>query len=167
MLLPLIKGGTYGEWATSFGLWVYDILAGVQGQDKRKMLNQEETLEKEPLLRKDILIGSGFYAEYRTDDARLTIENIKTAARYGALSLNYAQAEDFLYHNEKITGLCCLDLKTGKKFEIKSRYVVSAAGPWVDTLRKVDNSLKGKRLFLSKGVHIVVAHERVPLQQAV
>ncbi|NRB63989.1 MAG: FAD-dependent oxidoreductase, partial [Saprospiraceae bacterium] len=29
MLLPLIKQGTYSQMATSLGLWVYDVLAGV------------------------------------------------------------------------------------------------------------------------------------------
>lgn len=167
MLLPLVKGGTYGEWATSFGLWVYDILAGVQGEDKRRMLDKEETLAKEKMLRQDNLIGGGFYAEYRTDDARLTIENIKTAAQKGAISINYVLAEDFVYENNKINAICCKDLKTDTAFEIKTHYVVSAAGPWVDKLRKVDNSLHGKRLFLSKGVHIVVPHDRLPVQQAV
>ena len=33
MLMPLIKGGTYGYWSTSFGLKIYDILANVKGDD--------------------------------------------------------------------------------------------------------------------------------------
>ena len=37
MILPLIEGGTYGSWLTSIGLKVYDILASVEGEDKRKM----------------------------------------------------------------------------------------------------------------------------------
>ena len=65
--------------ATSFGLWLYDVLAGVKGEDKRKMLGRDQTLKMEPLLRDDIIKGSGYYAEYRTDDARLTLEVLKTA----------------------------------------------------------------------------------------
>ena len=167
MLLPLVKGGTYGEWATSLGLWVYDILAGVEGEDKRKMLDKKEALEQEPLLRKDILQGAGFYAEYRTDDARLTIENIKTAGKYGATCINYVKATDFIYNKDKVVGVKCEDQNTGDTFGIKSKFVVSAAGPWVDTLRKVDNSLEGKHLFLSKGVHIVIPHDRFPIHHSV
>lgn len=167
MLLPLVKGGSFGEWTTSLGLWVYDVLAGVDGEDKRKMLDKQEALEQEPLLRADILQGAGFYAEYRTDDARLTIENIKTAAQYGAISINYVKAVDFVYQNEQITGVVCEDQITKHKFNLKSKFIVSAAGPWVDTLRKVDHSLEGKHLFLSKGVHIVIPHRRFPLQHAV
>lgn len=167
MLLPLIKGGTYGNVATSFGLWVYDVLAGVEGDDKRKMLSKSDTLAAEPLLREDILNGSGFYAEYRTDDARLTMENIKTAYQHEALSINYVKATDFTYEDGIVTGVKCTDLAGDQELEITSKYVVSAAGPWVDEIRKVDNSLEGKHLFLSKGVHIVVPHERFPIQQAV
>ncbi|MCB0597184.1 MAG: glycerol-3-phosphate dehydrogenase/oxidase, partial [Phaeodactylibacter sp.] len=168
MLLPLVKGGTFGPLGTSVGLFVYDLLAGVRGEDKRKMLNKTQTLEKEPLLKNqsDVLNGSGYYAEYRTDDARLTIENIKTAGKYGAVCLNYAMASDLLYENGKVVGARCTDMETGEAFDVRAAYVVSAAGPWVDTLRKKDNSLKGKRLFLSKGVHIVVPHERFPARQS-
>ena len=168
MLLPITEDGTYGKIGTSVGLKVYDFLADVEGDDRRQMLNKEETLEKEPLLRANDLTGGGYYAEYRTDDARLTIEIIKQAAEYGAVSLNYVKAEGFTYNDAgKITGVQCRDLLDDTEFEINSTYVVSAAGPWVDTLRKKDDSLKGKKLFLSKGVHIVVPHDRLPLHNAV
>ncbi len=168
MLLPLVKGGTYGSLATSMGLWVYDILAGVEGKDKRSMLDREETLAHEPLLRQDILQGGGYYAEYRTDDARLTIENIKTAVKHGACILNYACVEDFLYNEEKkVSGVVCRDTLDDTPFNIEASYVVSAAGPWVDQLRKTNGSISGKHLFHSKGVHIVVPHERFPVRQSV
>lgn len=169
MLLPLVEGGTYGRLATSMGLWVYDLLAGVSGEDRRQMLSREETLAREPLLRKDILVGGGYYAEYRTDDARLTIENIKTAVSQGALCLNYAEATGFRYDQQgKITGINCRTTE-GKRqeFLLNTGCVISAAGPWVDELRREDNSLQGKHLFLTKGVHIVVPYHRFPLQQSV
>lgn len=167
MLLPLIKQGTYGQMATSLGLWVYDVLAGVQGDDKRKMLSKSETIKKEPMLRSDILVGGGFYAEYRTDDARLTIENIKTAQSYGAISANYVSAQSFSYTANKINGIHCKDEQSGQSFILQANNVISAAGPWVDNLRKKDKSLKGKHLFLSKGVHIVVPFKRFPIKQSV
>ena len=167
MLMPLIKGGTYGKWATSFGLMVYDILAGVKGDDRRKMLSKKKTMELEPLLEENGLKGGGYYAEYRTDDARLTIELMKTATQYGAIGLNYCKVEDFIYENEIVKGVLCTDKLSGETFEIKAKKVVSAGGPWVDRLRKKDGSLKGKRLFLSKGVHIVFPHAKIPLNQTV
>ena len=44
---------------------------------------------------------------------------------------------------------------------------MSAAGPWVDELREINKSKKGKRLHLTKGVHIVVPHTKVPVRQAI
>ena len=167
MLLPIIKDGTYSGLATSVGLWVYDVLAGVEGDDKRKMLSKKKTVEKEPLLRKDILEGGGFYAEYRTDDARLTIENIKTATSYGAICINYVKGVDFIYENDRITGVKCKDQIKEDSFSISTRFVISAAGPWVDKIRRVNKSLSGKHIFHSKGVHIVVPHQRFPIKHSV
>ncbi len=167
MLLPLVEGGSLGKLSTSMALWVYDFLADVEGEDKRVMLSKEETLETEPLLREDILKGGGFYAEYRTDDARLTIENVKTAQSHGAVAANYVEATDFLYDAQKqIVGVQCHDRFGDEAFTINCEHVISSAGPWVDDLRKMDKSMNNKRLFLSKGVHIVVPRERLPLAHA-
>lgn len=167
MLMPIVKGGKYGYWMASFGLKVYDILANVKGDDRRKMLSKAGSLKKEPLLSADNLKGGVFYAEYRTDDARLTIELLKSATRHGAIAANYCKVADFTYVNEKITGANCTDELTGDSFIIKAKKIVSAGGPWVDQLRKKDNSLKGKRLHLTKGVHLVVPHEKFPLQHTI
>lgn len=167
MLLPLIEGGSYGKWLTSIGLKVYDILAQVEGKDKRKMLEKKEALKLEPLLPKKILKGAGYYAEYRTDDARLTLENIKTSLNYGTKALNYAEVTDFIYKNDQVAGVKVKDTITGKEFLVNSKYVISAAGPWVDELRSINNSKKGKRLHLTKGVHLVFPHDKLPINQSV
>jgi glycerol-3-phosphate dehydrogenase len=167
MILPLIDGGTYGSWLTSFGLKVYDILAAVEGEDQRKMLDKEEALEKEPLLPKNILNGAGYYAEYRTDDARLTLEILKTALKYDAKIINYTEATQFIYEENRVVGATVRDNFTNESFDIKAKYVVNATGPWVDTLRQTNHTKTSKRLHLTKGVHLVVAHEKLPVKQAI
>ncbi len=167
MLLPLIEGGSYGKWLTSIGLKVYDILAQVEGDDKRQMLEKKEALKLEPLLPKKILNGAGYYAEYRTDDARLTLENIKTSLQFGAKAVNYATVIDFVYENERVAGVTFRDEVFGDQYSISSKYVINAAGPWVDELRTLNQSKKGKRLHLTKGVHLVFPREKLPVQQSV
>lgn len=167
MILPLIDGGTYGSWLTSIGLKVYDILAAVEGEDQRKMLDKKEALEKEPLLPESILNGAGYYAEYRTDDARLTIEILKTALNYKANILNYVEAKEFIYEEDRVAGAKVKDSISGDNFSIKAKYVVNSCGPWIDELRQINHSKIGKRLHLTKGVHLVIAHEKLPVKQSV
>ncbi len=167
MLLPLSDQKGLGYWLTSIGLKVYDLLAGVTQEDKRKMLTKIQTLKYEPLLKPDDIKGGAIYAEYRTDDARLTIEIIKAAVSYGASVLSYARVSDFIYRDDKIAGVQVKEHLGGEQFIVQAKAVVSAAGPWVDELREINQSKVGKRLHLTKGVHIVVAHSRFPVRQAI
>src|SRR3954471_9978421 len=61
MLLPIHKGGTFGIFTTSLGLRLYDFLAKVRKSERRIMLTAEETILKEPLIRKPGLKGGGYY----------------------------------------------------------------------------------------------------------
>ncbi|KRF01061.1 glycerol-3-phosphate dehydrogenase [Paenibacillus sp. Soil766] len=166
MLLPVYKGGTYGYLASSIGLYIYDWLAGVARKERRKMLGRSQTVRQEPLLKQDGLKGGGLYFEYRTDDARLTIDIMKTAYARGAQIVNYSEATDFIYRDGKAVGVEVTDRINGQPFQIYSKHIVNAAGPWVDKMRQIDNSLKGKRLFLTKGVHLVVDYVKLPVKQA-
>ncbi|MDI4645980.1 glycerol-3-phosphate dehydrogenase/oxidase [Cohnella hashimotonis] len=168
MLLPLYKGGTFGKLSTSLGLRLYDFLAGVKRDERRRMLSAEETLALEPLLKMEGMRGGGSYVEYRTDDARLTIEVLKKAAESGADAVNYTKAEQFHYDETgKVTGVLACDLIGRGEYRIRARQIVNAAGPWVDTLRELDRSKRGKTLRLTKGVHLVFDGGRFPLRQAV
>ena len=167
MLLPIVEEGSLGSFSTSIGLLVYDILAGVKKEERRKMLDKHETLKAEPLLGSEGLHGGGLYFEYRTDDSRLVIELAKSAHARGALLLNYIESKSFIYDDKgQVTGAKVFDTLANQSFDIKAKAVVNACGPWVDLLRKEDNSLKGKRLQLTKGVHLVFPYEKLPLQQA-
>lgn len=168
MLLPLVEGGSYGKWLTSFGLKIYDMLAHVEGDDQRVMLEKQDALVREPLLPAERLVGAGYYAEYRTDDARLTVELIKKGREYGGEPLNYCEVRGFITSEDgKVRGVEAYDSLTSQSLNIRSRFVVNAAGPWVDELRGLDGSLRGKRLYLTKGVHVVVPYEKCPVKQSV
>ena len=169
MILPIIENGTYGSWLTSIGLKIYDILADVEGDDKRLMLDKETTLLKEPLLPENILEGAGFYAEYRTDDARLTIEVLKTAEKHGALALNYAELKSLHYTDKLVSGALVYDHILDQEISVKASYVVNATGPWVDDVREhMDPASKRiKRLQLTKGVHLVFPFNKLPVKQSV
>ncbi|API93472.1 MULTISPECIES: glycerol-3-phosphate dehydrogenase/oxidase [unclassified Virgibacillus] len=168
MMLPFHKGGTFGPFTTNIGLCVYDLLAGVKKSERRKMLNKEEALAKEPLIKQDGLKGAGYYVEYKTDDARLTIEVLKKAVQKGVHAVNYAKAIDFIYdQNQQVTGAVIEDQIHGKHYKVYAKKIINAGGPWVDELREIDGSKQGKALHLTKGVHLVFSKKVFPLQQAI
>ena len=167
MLLPVVKGGTYGKLGVSFGLWLYDRMAGVEKEERRKMLSVEETLKEEPLLKRAGLKGSGLYHEYRTDDARLVIEVMKTAVGQGAVALNYAKVSELRYKDGKVCGAVVQDMLSDTRIDLNARIVVNAAGPWVDSIRNMDGSLEKKRLHHTKGIHLVVEHKKFPVKHSV
>ncbi len=168
MMLPFHEGGNFGPFSTNLGLRVYDYLAGVKKGERRTMLSPEEALKREPLVKKDGLKGAGFYVEYKTDDARLTLEVMKKAVEHGTLATNYAKVVDFIYNDQgTIHGAKIEDTVSGEQYHVKAKRIVNAGGPWVDDLREIDGSKKGKTLQLTKGVHLVFDQSDFPLQQAV
>lgn len=168
MMLPFHKGGTFGPFTTNIGLKVYDLLAGVKKGERRRMLSPEQALQKEPLIKEEDLKGAGYYVEYKTDDARLTIEVLKKAVQKGVNAVNYAKVTDFIYDQSgKVKGVIVQDQITGATHNIYAKKIINAGGPWVDELRDKDNSKQGKSLHLTKGVHLVFPKEIFPLQQAI
>ncbi len=167
MLLPIVDGGTFNKWSASLAITVYDMLAGVESKDRKKSFGKEATLQEEPLLDTNIVKSSIQYSEYRTDDARLTIELIKKAVDLGCTAFNYCIVTNLCYHEGKIVGVECQEGTTKTKVTFKAKLVVSAAGPWVDVIREIDKSRTGKSLRLTKGVHIVVSKNRMPIKHAV
>ena len=66
----------YSWWEAPFygiGMKVYDLLAGKYGFGRSKILSQEETIEKIPMLRQDGLRGGVVYHDGQFDDSRLLI----------------------------------------------------------------------------------------------
>ncbi|MBD7909351.1 glycerol-3-phosphate dehydrogenase/oxidase [Sporosarcina gallistercoris] len=168
MLLPFYKSGTFGKFSTSFGLKVYDFLAGVKRAERRKMLSKEEVLTHEPLLNEEGLIGGGEYVEYRTDDARLTIEVAKKAHEQGADLINYTKVTEFLYDTQgNVNGVQMIDQFTGESYYAHGSIVVNAGGPWVEQVMDLDEKMEGKKLLLTKGVHLVFDRSVLPLHQPI
>lgn len=167
MMLPFYQGGTFGPFTTNVGLRAYDFLAAVKPSERRKMFKAEDALKREPLLNREGLSGAGYYVEYKTDDARLTIEVMKKAVEKGALALNYLKVTELLYDKGAIVGIKVEDLTDGTTEDFYAKKIVNASGPWVDILREKDGSKKGKTIQHTKGIHLVFDAKRFPLKQAI
>lgn len=167
MLLPFYTDGTFQKTTTALGLTLYDYLAGVKRTERRTMLTKEEVLTRVPNLKRDGLLGGGMYVEYRTDDARLTMEVLKAAAVRGVHAVNYAKAVAIDEKNVAFTAVTIEDRLYEQTYTLKTKRVINAAGPWVDDVRTLVEHVEGKHLVLTKGVHIVIDAQHFPLQQPV
>lgn len=173
MLLPVYdeEGTTFNLFGLKVAMNLYDSLAEI-GPDSpyaNKVLSKQEVLEREPDLQSEGLLGGGVYLDFRNNDARLVIENIKRANRDGALIASHVKAEELLFDdNGQVTGVVATDLLSGERFEIKARVVINATGPWSDTVRNLghlDNPVHQMRP--TKGVHLVVDRKRLNVSQPV
>lgn len=172
MLLPIYKNGSFGKFSISTGLTIYDALARVKKSERHKILSKKETLQLVPFLKEEGLMGAGYYVEYKTDDARLTLEVIKKAVDYKAVCLNYAKVFDFVYDKKKLVAAKVRDEISGEEITIHATQIINATGPWVDEILEKDRAIeirtknKGKILKLTKGIHIVLDQSILPLNQA-
>ena len=125
------------------------------------MIGRDEALRREPTLA-DGLYGAALFTEYRTCDARLVLATIRGAHAAGALCANHAALVALSDGAATVR-----DELTGATHRVRARVVVNAAGPWVDAVRGMTGPIAGARLHLTKGIHLVVPHERLPLRHAV
>ena len=142
------------------GLWTFEKLGGVPADERHEAIGLDELRRREPLMRTEGLNGAVVYPEFLTDDARLVLANVRAAAAAGAAVLNYAAATAI-----GPDGIAIRSTLPGEVGEarVRARLVVNAAGAWVDRVRALEPGEGGERLSLSRGIHLVVARERLPI----
>lgn len=172
MLLPVYDepGSTFSMFRLKIAMDLYDLLAGVSNTPAaNKVLTKEEVLKREPDLKQEGLLGGGVYLDFRNNDARLVIENVKRANRDGALIASHVKAEDFLLDDKgQIIGVKARDLLTDQEIIIKAKLVINTTGPWSDEIRQFSH--KGQPIHQmrpTKGVHLVVDRQKLPVSQPV
>ncbi|MGG5373032.1 type 1 glycerol-3-phosphate oxidase [Enterococcus sp. AZ196] len=170
MILPIFDepGSTFNMFSVKVAMDLYDHLAGITGgKYANYMLSKEEILEREPQLESEGLLGGGVYLDYRNNDARLVIENIKRAVEDGAIAVSRIKVEE-IDHDEqgKVSGVKAKDLLSDQTITIKSRLVINTAGPWSDFVNKLDDKIDHKpHMRPTKGVHLVVDGEKLKVPQ--
>lgn len=151
------------------GMWAFEKLGGVPKDRRHEVWSKAELAAREPSLDVDDLSGAVVYPEYLTDDARLTLANVRSAAAHGATVLSYAPASEILAEGDRATGVCVDDGLAGTKrrARVSGRVIINAAGPWVDAVRGLEAAGATPRLKLSKGIHLVVPRTRLPVDRTI
>ncbi len=144
------------------GLGFYDLLAGKLGLSRSRGLSVEATIERIPTLIPDSLRGGILYLDAAFDDARMGIALARTAARSGAVLVNYVRFNGFIKSEDKVCGVRLCEQFGGSEFEAKARVVVNATGVFSDAVREMDSPREHKMLALSQGTHVVLPKRFLP-----
>lgn len=169
-LIPMYKGAKPSFEIMNLGLWIYDSLALFRApRMHRAFRGAKAALEVEPQLREENLRGALEYFDCATDDARLVLENILDAKAAGARCQNYVEVVSFGRDaHGAITAVTVRDRRSGAEQRVGCRGVILAAGAWTDeSIAKLGVPGQKPLLRRTKGVHIVVPRERLPLTRAI
>ncbi|MEW6736442.1 MAG: glycerol-3-phosphate dehydrogenase/oxidase, partial [Acidobacteriota bacterium] len=148
------------------GLWLYDFISKLQNTRFHKRVGISRAQQLAPLLDTEGLISGYIYYDCQTNDARLVMEVLKSAASYGAVSANYLEVVELIKETGQVKGACARDLITEELIEIRAQVVLNATGVWMDGLRQVDDPNATRKVRPAKGVHIVIARDRIPTETA-
>ncbi len=145
------------------GIGLYERLGAVDTAERHRNWRRRQLEEHEPLLDRARLPWACVYREYLTDDARLVLAVLRAAVRLGARACSYARVRG-VQPDGAGARVTARDELTGEERELRGRVLVNATGPWVETLLE---PAAVPRLHLSKGVHAVLRHARLPVAHPV
>lgn len=148
--------------AVGLGLLIYDVLAGRDDLPPHRRVSTQEARRLVPTLRPERLRGGYIYADAQTDDVRLTLTVLRTAARYGAWTVNYARVVSLLEEHGRVTGAKVRDALTGEVINVPAGHVVNATGIWAEEVANMAGNAPFS-IHHSKGSHLLVRRDRLGL----
>jgi glycerol-3-phosphate dehydrogenase len=165
---PVYRGARIPLWKLGVGLFMYDALAVFRNVQNHRLLSARDVGGQEPALRRDDLVGGAEYFDAATDDARLTLANVRSADEAGAVTINHVTVVRLVREGDRIAGAVVREKGQEREWVVRARAVVNATGPWTDALRAMDESAVGTdhAVRATKGVHIAVPRERLATQGA-
>ncbi|WP_104402293.1 glycerol-3-phosphate dehydrogenase/oxidase [Vibrio penaeicida] len=159
--------GKYSPWQLKIALSFYDFVSGNPKNRKSRIFNKKKLEDKEPDLNSNGLKGAGLFHDLATNDARLTIDTLKSAVSLGAVAMNYTQVTDLLYKDGKVCGVKATNQTSNESFELSASYVINACGPGVDSIRLIDDPTAKRLMSPSKGVHLAFSNKRLKVNHGV
>lgn len=160
-IFPTYRGNKHWVlWQLKIGVKIYDLLCGGRNLGKSTWLGRDQVRDLVPALTTTNLNGAVRYYDGFTNDARLTLDTLRSAAKHGGSIANYCRFRNAI---RKEFWECEIEDQLGRKaFTVRARAVVNATGPWADGLPH-----SRVKLRVTKGIHLVVDQARVPVPDTV
>ncbi len=166
-LFPVYRGSRHNLFVIRAGMWLYDGLSLFRSPKRHRKLSPAEVATEEPAVKQEGLKGAPLYFDCSTDDARLTLETALDAAERGACIATWATVTGFVEEGGRVVGATVRDELGGGVKTVRARVIVNATGPWADRTLSLTSADTPRILRTTKGVHVVVDAEKLPLRNAV
>ena len=122
-----------------------------------RLLSKHTIETEEPLINLSHSVGLEYSDSYFIDnDARFVFKFIRRALDQDCIATNYVEE---LGSKKDANGLWITKAKNnlnGEEFEIKSKVIVNACGPYADMVNAMNSVETSNQHILSKGVHLIV-----------
>ena len=140
-VLPTRGQGVRGPLVMRTALWINDVVSA----DRNRGVREDRRLPRGILLSEAAaratlagieLDGCNGAATWHDavclDTERLLLSVVSAAADAGAHVVNYVRATGLLAHGSRVRGVHARDELSGREMEVRARFVINAAGPWVE-----------------------------------
>ncbi len=141
-------------------MWMYDLTGGWRIGKFHKRLRAPAALAHLPTMAKDRLASAYLYYDAAADDARLVLTIARTAASYGAAVTNRCTLVEVTKGRDGKASGAVVEAD-GRRFAVRARVIVNAAGVWADDVRALDEGTHPDSIRPAKGVHITVPWDKV------
>jgi glycerol-3-phosphate dehydrogenase len=133
--------------------------------ERHRVIPGEEVIRLLPALAAREPTSGYLFYDCQTDDVRLVLTVLGEAERFGAVIANRLQVSGLMTHEGRTRGVRATDAETGAVLEVTAANVVNATGVWADELRpeELHDEAELPRIRPSRGTHIVLAHDDLPL----
>ncbi|MGH2832833.1 MAG: glycerol-3-phosphate dehydrogenase/oxidase, partial [Solirubrobacteraceae bacterium] len=133
--------------------------------ERHRVISGDEVVQMLPALAgREPTSGYLFY-DCQTDDVRLVLTVLGEAERFGAICANRLQATQLIERDGRAQGVRVRDCESAEQFDIAASNVINATGVWADELRPTElhDEAGLPSIRPSRGTHIMIAHEDLPL----
>lgn len=160
------KGFRHSRLKLYAGTWLYWVFGNGFTRTPR-LLSKEQMRREEPIVAVDKGVGGFEYSDaYLYDnDSRFVFGFIRAAMDNGCAAANYVESVGATRNQDGLWTTRVRDRDGGSSFEIRSRVLINAAGPFADEHNKLTGQKTEHHHVFSKGIHLIVdrltPHKRV------
>jgi len=144
------------------GLFLYDLISGKASLGRSRLLSRNKALSLNPAINDKGLKAAVSYYDGAFNDSRMVIALLQTAQANGAQLHNHHQVTALHKNGGKLSGITVLNKLEDTQQTYTASVIINATGPFVDTIRRLDEPDCTPMIQASSGIHLIVDAKFLP-----